>query len=286
MDNMKKLGIVLLGAVIVAAVVMTAGCINNPDVGVHKVNPVNNSTQNDSMPVLVITVEGDSSDINVNEKVKYIFPSKPSTQSWGENHIMNFAGSFPGAGSKWIHNSSEGLDVAGEFVSFELSKDHILYGSGYQIYTLSAKKPGVYNFTAYDDNPIRRQDNMPRFPDFVATLVVNDKEGDASNEPVYTLKFDGKVAPRPGDVAMITAAGNPTTGYQWVAGETDLKIVKEEYIQEEHEKGVVGVGGDYVWYVTADEPGVYSFKAEYKRPWEDYSNNPGFEFNIVFKNKN
>ncbi len=73
-----------------------------------------------------------------------------------------------------------------------------------------------------------------------------------------------------GNTLTISAAGNPTTGYVWNVTEAEgLTIIDETYTQDAAEPGMTGVGGTYEWQVTAEEPGTYTFTAEYKRPWED-----------------
>ena len=70
----------------------------------------------------------------------------------------------------------------------------------------------------------------------------------------------------PGDYYDISVRGNPTTGYHWVAAENPGLIVSEPvYIPDEAQEGMVGVGGTYHWYVTADKPGDYEFTA-YEMP--------------------
>jgi len=67
--------------------------------------------------------------------------------------------------------------------------------------------------------------------------------------------------------------GNPTTGYSWtLENAKDLKgveLVNEEYIQDEAEDGMVGVGGTYVFtFHVVDDNDLSNLKFAYQRSWE------------------
>mgnify|MGYP003291685433 CR=1 FL=1 len=71
---------------------------------------------------------------------------------------------------------------------------------------------------------------------------------------------------------VIELEGNPTTGYQWAVAEgtgMELIDIKEEYIQNEHEEGMAGVGGVYKYTITGLKPGTASVTFLYKRAWEE-----------------
>lgn len=60
--------------------------------------------------------------------------------------------------------------------------------------------------------------------------------------------------------AVFEVAGNATTGYAWSAflvrnGIVELADAQGEYTEDEHEEGVVGIGGTYRFEITAVAPG-------------------------------
>ncbi len=66
---------------------------------------------------------------------------------------------------------------------------------------------------------------------------------------------------------------NPTTGYSWtVSQEPELFRITEEYKENTHENGMVGVGGQQIFTLTPKEAGTTSVTFVYARPWEDPEN--------------
>lgn len=232
---MRKITILLIGALVIASAVLIAGCI----------------TPNGSQikePVLTVTVDKYVSAVYVNDKIQFVLPSNPTT------------------GYSWVITSSEGLTVNETYLQRYNSENEVGAG-GVQVYTISADKAGEYTFTAVYKRPW--EENVPSYLTFTQKIVVNDGDRGNSEDPVMVVKFDGNINPSAKDVVKIAVAGNPTTGYEWKSTDTNLKILKEDYMVDEHEDGMVGVGGTYAWYVTAEKAGTYTFGAEYKRAWEE-----------------
>jgi len=72
---------------------------------------------------------------------------------------------------------------------------------------------------------------------------------------------------------VIALKANMTTGYAWEASfdETILSLVEQNYVPDEHEEGMVGVGGtDYLRF-KALQTGSTEIELTYKQPWEENS---------------
>ena len=63
---------------------------------------------------------------------------------------------------------------------------------------------------------------------------------------------------------------NPTTGYTWtVTQDPELFSVGEEYKENSHEEGMVGVGGQQIFTLAPKGAGTTDVTFTYARPWED-----------------
>jgi inhibitor of cysteine peptidase len=75
-----------------------------------------------------------------------------------------------------------------------------------------------------------------------------------------------------GEVVRILLKGNPTTGYSWRTGKLDGKSIEQKgeakYTTNPHPRGMVGVGGMFVFTFKAAKPGTTEVNLEYARPWE------------------
>lgn len=83
--------------------------------------------------------------------------------------------------------------------------------------------------------------------------------------PAHT---DATILANCGDMILISAVGNPTTGYTWSEPEVSngLEIAFSDYTQAKPD--MIGTGGFFEWGVIAEKPGIYLFKTEYNRAWE------------------
>jgi len=71
-----------------------------------------------------------------------------------------------------------------------------------------------------------------------------------------------------GEMAELTLAENPTTGYQWelsAKADSVCKLVKDEF---EPAGGPTGSGGVHRWRFKAVKPGSGEIELQYRRPWE------------------
>lgn len=103
----------------------------------------------------------------------------------------------------------------------------------------------------------------------VASEVADEVPAEEAEEiagdelPVYNVTADVNttelVVPM-NEVIMISLAENPTTGYTWnVTLSEGLALLKDVYVQDEAEEGMVGVGGVHEWFIEAVEAGEQTF---------------------------
>lgn len=79
-----------------------------------------------------------------------------------------------------------------------------------------------------------------------------------------------KDADKDRDKVTLTFDGNATTGYTWQAddGGTDVVKIEESYKENDHEKGMVGVGGKDTFVITPLKAGTADVTFTYGRSWE------------------
>lgn len=237
---MKKNSILFIGLALAVLAVCLAGTV----VAATFETPNENSTVLN--PDLTVSVEKTVAEIAIGDQVKFIMPSNPAT------------------GYTWVVTNAEGLNVTEDFLA---SDSELIGAGGKQVFILSADKAGIYTFTAEYKRPWETE--AAPAATFTQIIVVRDDGQNTVKEPVFVVSFDGTMNPQVNHVVKITVPGNPTTGYEWHVTAVDgLTILKSGYIPDEHEEGMTGVGGTYVWYVTADNAGMYTFGAEYTRSWE------------------
>ena len=76
----------------------------------------------------------------------------------------------------------------------------------------------------------------------------------------------GKKEPQ---TAKLALPSNPTTGYTWEAEQTEpIFDITSEFVQDEAEEGMVGVGGTDVFVLTPKEKGETKVTFEYGQHWE------------------
>ena len=86
---------------------------------------------------------------------------------------------------------------------------------------------------------------------------------------VLILAACGKEAAKP-QIVSITLDSNPTTGFSWqVSQSEELFSVETNYVEDEHEEGLVGVGGKETITLTPLKAGKTEVTLTYARPWEN-----------------
>ena len=62
---------------------------------------------------------------------------------------------------------------------------------------------------------------------------------------------------------------NPTTGYTWqISQDNEIFDIAEEYVENEHAEGMVGVGGTQTYVLTPKAAGTATVTLVYGRNWE------------------
>lgn len=85
--------------------------------------------------------------------------------------------------------------------------------------------------------------------------------GNSSNGHLIFMKTGGMLT--------LKLAENPTTGYQWnLTVSNGLKVVSDTYVPSDTTGTLVGSGGTHIWEIQAEQAGMQSVDAVYKRSWE------------------
>ena len=226
----------MLAVFAVFAFVLAAGCVNPPA-------PV---TSDD--PVLAIQIEKTGVTYNIGDTMDVILPSNPTT------------------GYQWaVKSNDDGIEVTeGDYEA--PAADGMVGVGGFQMFVVKAVKEGNYSFTLV----YKRANDEAGIYEYTDVLHVKK-----SDEPVMehrgVFKFMGNsYTASIGQKVTVSIAGNPTTGYQWVAQETPgLTVSEPDYQQNDAPEGMAGVPGVYTWTITSDTPGAYYFTAYYQRSWEN-----------------
>ena len=87
---------------------------------------------------------------------------------------------------------------------------------------------------------------------------------------VFCLTACGSGSSSKEDKVTLTFDGNATTGYTWQVddGGTDVVKIEESYKEDDHEKGMVGVGGKDTFVITPLKEGTADVTFTYGRSWE------------------
>ena len=91
----------------------------------------------------------------------------------------------------------------------------------------------------------------------------------------FTEKDNGTSAEiSPGRLFIIRLREDPTTGYSWNASVSDgLEILSTYYRVDEHPNGMIGVGGNRTWILSANNTRNQAFTAVLKQPWMPVTGN-------------
>lgn len=71
-------------------------------------------------------------------------------------------------------------------------------------------------------------------------------------------------------VATLTLTSNPTTGYSWMASQSEeLFTITSEYTPDSTDPAITGAGGTQVFTLTPVKAGTTTVTFVYARSWED-----------------
>lgn len=85
----------------------------------------------------------------------------------------------------------------------------------------------------------------------------------------------------------LSLESNPTTGYSWTATKNpELFTITDEYVENEHEEGLTGVGGQQVFLLLPNEQGTCEITFTYARSWEQTEADTTVSYTVeIDKNK-
>ena len=81
--------------------------------------------------------------------------------------------------------------------------------------------------------------------------------------------------------ASLTLAANPTTGYDWIVNQDpEIFDVKMEYVEDENQDGMTGVGGRDVFTLTPKEEGSSRVTFTYGQNWEGGETGDAYTYEV------
>ncbi len=271
--NMARFGIAVFILIAVVVCIFSAGCIGTDTPATPTptppvtIVPTQEPTPGNMTPVTTITVQKYGVAVPAGNTMQFTVPSNPTT------------------GYQWLADNVTGLVINQTYQATPVA-DNIAGSGGNEIFTITAEKAGTYLFIA---NYQRPWENKIAEATLYQTLIFSNGTKTETADPLLSVTFDGIVSPAAGEVVQITTAGNPTTGYEWTAvpglsatKSDNIVILNSTYVPTPVAGPIVGSGGTYEWLVTAEKPGTYEFRAQYKRSWEDEPVGE-FYFNITFR---
>jgi len=121
-------------------------------------------------------------------------------------------------------------------------------------------------------------------PIATATITLKaecEKKQDKKAEEDHTQSGSAYVTAKVNEPFKIEIVGNPTTGYEWIFQSTVdversplINYINSTYVEDEHEEGMVGVGGTFVFEFEVNEDSCNQVEKipilifSYKRSWE------------------
>ena len=252
---MKKIAIIAIAALVVFGCIFAAGCTTQETPAAGTDTDVSGIT-----PAVTISVTKEGTTYNLGDIGELRFPANGTT------------------GYMWMCTQSDkDLTVNMSYVSSDSS---IPGAPGQEIVWISSEEAGTYSFTLkYMRSWEGEESAIATYTDTIT--FIDNPEAIGINGPRSSFVYDTfAINPKAGEYVLITVKGNPTTGYTWQSAGDGLTIL-EDYVEDEHEEGMVGVGGTYQWYVTADKAGTYTFKADEARVWEGNAVT-SFEIPLIF----
>lgn len=92
-----------------------------------------------------------------------------------------------------------------------------------------------------------------------------------------------------GSRLTLTVHANPTTGYSWVVDDSDsdmLKVKDDRYVEDSHEKDMVGVGGTETFTIDVLQSGTGRLIFEYKQDWDGGESDGKYQLNVTAAEEN
>ncbi|MCX6858546.1 MAG: protease inhibitor I42 family protein [Verrucomicrobia bacterium] len=106
----------------------------------------------------------------------------------------------------------------------------------------------------------------------VSLISCHDSSKNSVTEGTQEVTVEGVLRAKAGETFIIKLKANHTTGYSWaLSGQEDPSLVEKvsnDYLNDPHEPGMVGVGGVEHWTFRALKKGTIVLSFNYGRPWE------------------
>jgi inhibitor of cysteine peptidase len=186
----------------------------------------------------------------------------------GERFVIAL-GENPTTGYSWNATFTTGLVTTGEGYSPNPATQGLAGAGGIHYWIVEVPEPGAQQFSAVY---IRSWEGvLPDDQTFSLNIIAGEVQTPPGKKLVtYTEADNGTtVSVLQGSMFAISLAENPTTGYSWNATiSPGLELVDDQYLENAHAPGMVGVGGTHWWILRAVTAGAQEFSATYIRPWE------------------
>ncbi|MDO5847306.1 MAG: protease inhibitor I42 family protein [Methanocorpusculum sp.] len=175
--------------------------------------------------------------------------------------------SYPYLGFEWtIKKCEDGISVVEGIASpvdvYDQSKGML------QSFTITALAEGDHGF-AFELTPMSQEAKVlaaqnPAISSYqyADTIhVVKSDEPNLTPRGMFSTTSPSGELPRAGNAVEITVNGNPSSGYQWIAQNTDGLVISDPVYTPYKADEKLGIGGTYSWKITAAAPGTYKFTA-------------------------
>ncbi|CAJ36116.1 protease inhibitor I42 family protein [Methanocella arvoryzae] len=183
----------------------------------------------------------------------------------------------PSTGYTWNWTLTPGLELVND--TFAANESGLIGAGGIHTWVLKMTGSDAQTFSAIE----KRSADPVLGNETTYTLHIIPAIGDM-NMTTYTEANDNQIVTvAKGDSIAVQLAENPSTGYMWIVNSTDGLTVKDlGHVHGEAAPGMVGVGGNHTFQITATGDGNQTFSGVYKRAWEPATDSDKtFTLNIV-----
>lgn len=92
-----------------------------------------------------------------------------------------------------------------------------------------------------------------------------------------------------GSQLTLTVRANHTTGYSWVvddSGSDTFEVESDKYVEDDHEEGMIGVGGTETFAINVLQSGTGGLIFEYKQDWDGGESDGKYYLNVTATEEN
>ena len=172
----------------------------------------------------------------------------------------------PTTGYTWNWTLTPGLELVND--TYAANESGLIGAGGVHTWVLKMTGNDTQTFSA-----IEKRSWEPVIGNETTYSLNVTPAADTMNMMTYTEANDNQsVTLTKGDSVAVQLAENPSTGYRWIVNSTEGLTVKDMgYVQRAAAPGMVGVGGNHTFQITATGDGNQTFSGVYKRAWEPAS---------------